>query len=382
MSTPLGRNPARPVNEPVEKKAVAHPKPAEALRKESAPVAKTETTDATPVAAPAEGSTEAGAEVKQSWAVSVGLSLWRLRLSLGAGLVSAGVHMVLIIALAMMIAPAWNDRTVIPAADLEVSVVKPKLEKPVPPKLLEEIKLNVPSAVKSMSPQNLAAHGKGSSGSGGGAGGGFALGFVPAGNQRGSEVAVSGGTGSGIESAYGSDMLGEVGILGDDKATFFGVEAKGRKFVFVVDTSGSMRHNARYKRCQDELLRSVTSMQYGQQYFIVFFSDKLYPMPENRLVYAKPDQLQKTAQWLVNAVPDGGTEPWPGLQRAFRMEPDAIFLLTDGQFDPEVVKKAHRIQPETKKKIPIHTIAFESQQGAVLLEAIARQSGGIFRFVP
>lgn len=375
MSTPLGRNPARPA-EPVEKKGVAHPKPAaaEASRKESTSATKTETLTAVPA--------EPEAVPARPWIVSMGVALWQLRLSLGAGLVSAAVHMVLIITLAMMVGPAWNDRTVIPPADLEATIVKPTTVPREMPKLVEEIKLNVPPSVKSISPQNLAARGKGSSGAGGGSGGGFALGFVAVGSERGNEVAVSGGTGSGIDSAYGADMLGEVGILGDDKATFFGVEAKGRNFVFVVDTSGSMRHNQRYRRCQDELLRSVTSMQYGQQYFIVFFSDKLYPMPENKLVYAKPDQLQKTAQWLVNAVPDGGTEPWPGLQRAFRMAPDAIFLLTDGQFDPEVVKKCARIQPETKKKIPIHTIAFESQQGAVLLEAIAKQSGGTFRFVP
>lgn len=308
MSAPLGRNPARLVAEPAEKKAVAHPKPtADVPRPESPPAAKSATMEkvAAPTktaapdktASPAKATnpplTAVPAEVPEAapqrpLMVSIGVALWRMRLSLAAGLVSAGVHMAIIITLAMMVSPEWNNRTVILPDNIEASIMKPKLaETREFPKFLEEIKLNVPSSVKSVSPQNLAARGLGSAGSGGGAGGGFAVGFVVAGSNRGTEHVVSGGTGSGIDGAYGTHMLGEVGELSAEKATFFGVEATGRKFVFVVDTSGSMRHNQRYLRCRDELLRSVTSMQYGQQYFIVFFSDKLYPMPENKLVDRK-----------------------------------------------------------------------------------------------
>jgi hypothetical protein len=314
---------------------------------------------------------------------AIGVALWRARLLLGSSSLSATIHFGIVLALTMIaVVPEFKTPKTPPREPILASIVKPKLLPTIEPAMLEPVKMKIEPSMKIESPRNLAASGNGSAGSGGGSGGGNVGGNLASGIDIGPLAVASGGTGAGVEKAYGNDMLGDVGEYASGNATFFGVKAEGRKFVFVVDTSGSMRINERYLRCRVELLRSISEMKYGQQYFIVFFSDQLYFMPENKLVEAKPDQLKKTSQWLVGAIPSGGTEPWPGMQRALSMKPDAIFLLTDGQFDPQVVHKLDVIQPETKKKIPIHTIAFESPQGAMLLEAISKQSGGTHRFVP
>ncbi|MGC3967967.1 MAG: hypothetical protein QM775_11540 [Pirellulales bacterium] len=142
---------------------------------------------------------------------------------------------------------------------------------------------------------------------------------------------------------------------------FFGVGAKGKSFAFVVDTSGSMFENARYQRCQMELIESIRSLTPDQKYFVVFFNNQTHPMSAKRLILAKPDFLKQTVPWIQTMQPVGTTEPWPALLMSLRMRPDAVYFLTDGAFDEDVVEKirAH----SSTKKIPIHTIAFEGQSG-------------------
>ena len=166
----------------------------------------------------------------------------------------------------------------------------------------------------------------------------------------------------------------------DSSATFFGISAQGRKFCFVVDCSGSMIQDGRFQRAVTELERSLKELNQHQQYFIAFFNDFAFPMPERKLVKAKTDALRKTTDWIHRAVPVGMTNPWPALSLALRQKPDAIFLLTDGEFDPEVVQRIARLQ--TGGATPIHTIAFSSQVGEPLLTAIARITKATYRFVP
>jgi hypothetical protein len=227
------------------------------------------------------------------------------------------------------------------------------------------------------------ARGNGSAGANRGAGGGTTGGMAVPGLSIGpvQKIASGGNHGLGADGAFGKDMMGDAGEPIPSGATFFGVKAEGKSFAFVVDTSGSMGSNMRYMRCRDELLRSVGGLHYRQKYFIVFFNHTIFPMPERQLVEARPNQVRQTTAWITGAMPVGFTEPWPGLLMAIRMKPDAIYLLTDGEFDTSVLEKVVAAQPNSKK-IPIHTIAFESQAGEQTLQTISRVTGGTYRYVP
>lgn len=334
-----------------------------------------------PVDNPA-GSAELVAEVVQtSWFVSVGVAFWHLRSAFISGAVSAAVHFVAIIALAMIHAPPPLYVRTPPELPLDASLVKQPKTPPVLPRFVEakmQLNPNVQSVVKV---DNKSARGGGSVGSGGGRGGGSDGGTALLGSVPGT-FNKSGGTGSGIDDAFGTHMLGELGELGDPAASFFGIKTGGKRFVYVVDCSGSMAQNKRFLRCQTELLRSLTSLTYGQQYLVIYFSSKMDAMPENQLVDVRPEQMKKTVAWVMNHGLGGGTQPWDSLKRALVNKPDAVFFLTDGIFDPDVVEKVRRIQPETKKRIPIHCIAFEDPVGAELMQMIANHSGGEFKYVP
>lgn len=163
-------------------------------------------------------------------------------------------------------------------------------------------------------------------------------------------------------------------------ATFFDIPATGRKIAFVVDTSGSMFDNERFLRCRSELIESLRTLKPKQYYYIVLFSDRLFPMPGRRLTEATSGNLYRTIAWLNGADPTGTTEPLPALRQALQQRPDAIFLLTDGSFEDGTLEKILKLQTSSKK-VPIHTIAFEGQDGEETLQAISRATGGKYRYV-
>ena len=310
--------------------------------------------------------------------LGLGAWLWHVRYALTAGSLSGVAHCVALVTLGVVFLKAEVPPRDLPPP-LEVTVPVQKLLDKVEPPVITALEADKPSV---RSDGRSTGSGTGSAGAAGGRGGGIVGGIqVAALTPNAPQTTNSGGTGFGIESAYGNDMLGEVGEMKKD-ANFFGVKAEGRSFAFVVDTSGSMSINSRYLRCRAELLRAVGELAHKQKYFIVFFNHQTYAMPERKLVEASSPQMKKTMQWITGAVPMGSTEPWDGVALALRLKPDAIFLLTDGEFSPDVVRKIVSAQSDEKKRIPIHTIGFESQAGEITLQTIARETGGKYLYVP
>ncbi len=162
-------------------------------------------------------------------------------------------------------------------------------------------------------------------------------------------------------------------------SSFFGLQASGDRVVFVVDVSGSMKGRRLY-RARQELTRSLESLRTDQQYFVIFFSDAgRSPMPSDKMLPATPENVSETIKWLKRIDSGGGTNPLPGLLMAMQLNPDAIFLMTDGKFDPQIVWAVEQAKPV--KPLPIYTISFASRSAEALLRAIAEQTGGDYRFV-
>ena len=304
--------------------------------------------------------------------------LFCARRALYAAAGSAMVHLCIMVVLGRLAASDFGfGKMVMGERRLEATVLQIDEVATDPPTIST---LSLPTRLMATSPVS-AALGLGTAGRGGGSGGGTQGGVNVVGIAAGPPSGPSGGNrGRGMDRAFGDDLMTDIGAV-PTGATFFGVRAEGNSFVFVVDTSGSMSRNSRFLRCRRELLRSVTALHYRQKYFICFFNHDLFAMPEGALVDAKADQIRKTTKWIQLALPTGFTNPWPGLQQAINMKPDAIYLLTDGEFDPAVMQLVISAQPESKK-IPIHTIAFESKEGEPVLKTISRVTGGEYRFVP
>ena len=190
---------------------------------------------------------------------------------------------------------------------------------------------------------------------------------------------------SGLDgAALGGGRVGE-GTAVKAATEFFGIGGFGQSFVYVVDCSDSMNDNGKFERARYELLQSIEQLGKDQRYFVIFYNHEAHPMAAERPVLATQKQIAQTTRWINDAEANGGTNPLPALLDALSMRPDAIYFLSDGQFDPMTIPELRfrnraNLRLHTRA-IPIHTIAFFDRATVGLMRTIARNSGGEFRFV-
>ena len=160
-----------------------------------------------------------------------------------------------------------------------------------------------------------------------------------------------------------------------DRASFFGVRARGKFFVFVVDCSGSMADDLRLIRAKQELRRTIGAMRFPQRYLIIFYNDRPRPMAGG--MPRSPDQggNRATYSWLGGIDAEGGTDPKGAMDLALGYRPDAVFLLSDGEF-PTGTEGA--IAARNAGRTPVHCIDLAGGPGAEQLRAIAESSGGTY----
>ena len=160
-------------------------------------------------------------------------------------------------------------------------------------------------------------------------------------------------------------------------ADFFGISAEGNQFAYVVDVSSSMA-GVKFEKARQELLESIDRLNRDQEFFIVFFNNASYPQPIDRLIRATRKNKALVRKWIMQAIPSGGTEPLDSIARAIEKRPEAIFVLSDGEFDWPVVTIVGTLNKQSP--VPIHTIGFVVD--SVTLKQLANQNQGTYRHVP
>jgi von Willebrand factor type A domain len=189
----------------------------------------------------------------------------------------------------------------------------------------------------------------------------------------------TGGKGAGAGSGEGNGGGGSAG------PGFFGLKADAKSIVFVVDCSGSMntRHNSewktRFKRVKYEMLKSVTGMNAGQRFYIIFFNNKPVRMPARGLLPATPAVKTDALKWMARQSADGGTDPRAALRYALRLQPDMVYFLTDGAFSPRVRRALLSVQ---QYRVAIHTFVFGNPAGEAAMKQIAVQNRGKYTYIP
>jgi uncharacterized protein with von Willebrand factor type A (vWA) domain len=160
---------------------------------------------------------------------------------------------------------------------------------------------------------------------------------------------------------------------------FFGVGTGGRRrIVFVLDRSGSMVDSIDFLKC--EVKRAVRALDSDVAFHVVFFSSgPPVEMPTKALVSATDANKESAARFIDSIIAHGQTDPSEALRIAFAREPDVIYLLTDGEFDPAIAPLIRRLNPGGN--VAVHTVGFIYDAGEPLLERIARENGGLYRFV-
>jgi hypothetical protein len=181
------------------------------------------------------------------------------------------------------------------------------------------------------------------------------------------------------------------------KVQFAGIDGGGSHFVYLVDSSNSMKN---FNEARMELLRSVDSLQPDQRFYVVFYDqDPSYmrisdpQADEEASVRATPANKLALRRWAMAVRQDKGLSPVDVLRFSFELRPDVIFLLSDGQFSEktEAVIKERNLQEnlfgESGPISIIHTIRYpgyqtgEAQKAEVQMRRIAEANGGQYRNV-
>lgn len=188
---------------------------------------------------------------------------------------------------------------------------------------------------------------------------------------------------------------GSAGEGTGDGASFFGLEAQGRRFAYIVDISGSMNtlnelgDYTRWEQTRAELIRSVDALDKQAYFCIVLYSSNAIALfGQGNWSEASASNKALAARTLMQFDPNGGTRPLGGFQLIFDLDPqtDAIYFMTDGLFDTEVPQQVRQLN--RRELIPVHTILFgelanakDAQTALNMMRNIARQSGGQFTHI-
>ena len=163
---------------------------------------------------------------------------------------------------------------------------------------------------------------------------------------------------------------------------FFGLGRSARNartVVYVVDRSGSMLDT--FIHVKDELRRSISKLRRSQKFHVIFFNaGPPLENPPGRPVSAINAHKEQFFTFMERVVPRGQTHPEAALRRAIGLEPDLIYLLSDGDSFPSGLLH-HLDEWNRDRRVRIYTIAYLSHMGRAVLEQIAREHNGEFTFV-
>jgi hypothetical protein len=180
--------------------------------------------------------------------------------------------------------------------------------------------------------------------------------------------------------AYDINVAGGASAM-DGQAVFMGAQAQGRRFCIIADRSGSML-GTKFDQLRHEVIDTLDDMRSFTRVQIVLFSDKAYPFPKTEWLNPRQDRAAVKA-WLDSITADGDTNPMPAFAQAFKLQPlpDAIFFMTDGEFDTAAIQHIRRLNNDAAQRVPIHTITFIDRGAEAMMKTIAADSGGTYRHV-
>lgn len=166
-------------------------------------------------------------------------------------------------------------------------------------------------------------------------------------------------------------------------ANFFGAYAEGNRFIYVLDSSRSMTGDRWVYAC-NQLIDSLKGLRRGQEFFVICFD--LHP---SLLFNAAPDGIEffesddetvaRVRRWLRSRQLGNATMPAEALKFALNLNPDAVFLLSDGELQDNTLGMLRRVNSSLRgSNIPIHTVHLFSASGQATLRQIADENRGSF----
>jgi hypothetical protein len=112
------------------------------------------------------------------------------------------------------------------------------------------------------------------------------------------------------------------------------------------------------------------------------YAEPLVANGANGLLTPSPDILARIATLLEPLRAEGGTSHVVALQRALQLQPEVIYLVTDG--DDLTAEQIRAVAGQNRSRAVINAIEIgyaPANRQAGPLEQLVRQTGGVFRVV-
>ena len=190
-----------------------------------------------------------------------------------------------------------------------------------------------------------------------------------------------GGAGGGRGGAGGGDGTG----LGE--TTFFDIAAKGSRFLYVLDRSGSMHDHNAIRVAKEELIASLSMLEQTQQFQVIFYNQSFIELRHNDerpgMQWATEINRTLARQFISSIQPDGGTDHVPALKKALRYQPEHLFFLTDADQPQLSARELHEIKTLNGGRSRIHCVEFgkgPELSSDNFMKKIARDNGGTYRY--
>jgi hypothetical protein len=215
-------------------------------------------------------------------------------------------------------------------------------------------------------------------------------------------LAGAGGIGAG--SGFGLGGAGGKGI--GSGIQFLGVQANGRKVLLLFDVSRSVVNKAAQSsmplvKIKEETLTMIDQLPADARFGMIQFVRNYKPFASSLIAATKPNrdlarqwvetewnesgQMARSGKSVISPSPNGLP---PILRAAFQMDPDVIFIISDGSFERGVETSEKissqefdallaELQGARAMKVPVHFIGFQMRPvDKECWEKIARRYGG------
>lgn len=174
---------------------------------------------------------------------------------------------------------------------------------------------------------------------------------------------------------------------GQGQTSMFGIRDSGQRFVYVIDSSGSM-YGDPMRVAKAELIASLRSLNRSQEFAIIFYNKAPHVMElrghEGERLYRATDYNRAAANdFIYREQPQAGTDHMLALRLALGLKPDVIYFLTDAKQPVLKTADLHEID-ELNRGTRIHCIEFGSGADLELdsnfLRRLARRNKGGYSY--
>ncbi len=171
------------------------------------------------------------------------------------------------------------------------------------------------------------------------------------------------------------------------KLSVFGSkEATGGSFVFLIDRSQSMGIGGLgvLQDAEDELVRVLQGLDAKHRFQVVVYHDKSVYLERRELLPATEENKALVPGFLSSKAAFGATGHELALMSALSLEPDVIFLLTDGGEPALNAQEIRAIAKLARPRTSIHCIQFGTgplQDSNNFLARLAAATGGEYGYV-